>query len=133
PLQAAGLLQVRHLGLQQADAGLLGLDLALDPGDLGPLAPGHGLGEIDAEDQHDQQAYADQVDQPKAAHSLCEHVHAAALQAGASVRTAALSFAERARGLAATSAADGPWAPLNSSRKLGAGPCALGGAWREPE
>ena len=36
------------------------------------------------------------------------------------MRTAALNFAERARGFAASSAADGVRAPLNSSWKLGA-------------
>ncbi|MDB5428008.1 MAG: hypothetical protein JWR43_1983, partial [Phenylobacterium sp.] len=48
------------------------------------------------------------------------------------MRTAALSFAERARGFAASSAADGVWAPLKSSWKLGAAAVSTGGAWRDP-
>ena len=118
-LDAAGLLQVGDLGLQQADALLLDLDLALDGGDLGALAAGHGLGQVDAQDQHHQQAGPHQVDEPEAPDPAREEAHAASFQTGASVRTAARSFAERARGLALASASDGDTAPLNNSRKLG--------------
>jgi hypothetical protein len=66
------------------------------------------------------------------AEALAKQDHAASLQAGASVRTAALSLAERARGLAAASASDGARAPLKIIRKLGSASRSTGGAWREP-
>jgi len=43
-LDALGLLQIGHFGLEQADANLLVGDLALDLGDLRALAAGEGLG-----------------------------------------------------------------------------------------
>src|SRR6185437_1292389 len=126
PLQGCG------LGLQQPDAGLLGVDLALDGGDPGPFAAGHRLCQVDAQDQHREQAQGHEIDQPEAADPAIEPVHAAALHAAASVRTAALSFAERDRGFAASSASDGPHGPLNSRLKLGAAAVFTGGAWRDP-
>src|SRR5204863_9349227 len=118
--------------LQKADAGLFRLDLPLDRRDLGAFSAGDGLGQVDAEDQRGQQAKRHQVDQPESPDPVIEPAHAAALQTGASVRTAALSFAERARGFAASSASDGACAPLNSSWKLGAAAVSTGGAWRDP-
>src|SRR5436190_1142912 len=54
-------------------------------------------------------------------------------QAGASVRTAALSLAERDRGLAATSLSVGLTGRWLRNRKLGAGRAPVcGGRWREP-
>ena len=51
--------------------------------------------------------------------------------AGASVRTAVRSRAERARGFRASSASEGETG-LATCSKVGAGPCAAIGRWREP-
>jgi hypothetical protein len=105
---AAGLLQVGDLGLEQANAGLFQVDLPFDSGDLAAFAAGDGLGQVDAEDQHDQQAQRPNVDEAKTADPPIKQAHASSLQTGAVVRTAARSFAERERGLADTSVSDGP-------------------------
>jgi hypothetical protein len=123
-LDAARLLQIGDLGLQQADADLLVVDLLLDRGDLGPLAAGEGLGHVDAQHQHQQDAQADQLDDPEAPHAAVEdagQAHAA-LQTGAVVRTAARSFDERARGLTASSASPGAMALDEISWKLAGAP-----------
>ncbi len=104
-------------------------------GDLRTLCPGDAFEQIDAEDKGDQKGEAADLDDPKSADAVIEQtgekggdrLHAAILQAGASVRTPALSLAERARGLAAISASPGPWAPLKSRVKVGRGPPAVGG------
>src|SRR5215217_381478 len=133
PLQSLGLFEVRDLGFQHADALALLADIALDTADLGALLAGEGFGQIHP-DREGQQGRGEQdVDGPKATGAVVEEAHhAAALQAGAAVRTPARSLAERARGLAAVSASEGSTWPLNGSSKVGVGPPVTGGAWREP-
>ncbi len=129
PGDALRLLQVGDLRLQQTDTALFVGDAGFGLGDVGALSPGEGLGKVEADHQHQQQARAQDVDQPDAAHASPEDGcdHAAFLQAGADVRIAALSLADRARGLAAISAAEGGRALLNSRLKVGSGPAAVGG------
>src|ERR1700722_5282274 len=133
-LQPLGVLEPRHLVLQQANGVALGDDLVFDIGDVVSLGAGGGLERVDRQGEGEEDDHRRQVHHPKAAHPAKEDAgdgHAAAAQAGAAVRTAARSLAERARGLAASSASPGPFGPLNSSSKLGAAPFAAGGACRE--
>src|SRR5690606_9163389 len=143
-LQTGGLLQPRDFGAQQADPLAVFADVALDAADLGALAGGGRLGDIDREDKGQDAGHADDLDTAHAAHLPLEQAldggghgdHAAlpfiAPHAGAVVRTPARSLAERARGLAASSASPASRAPLNSRSKLGLRVSTATGAWRDP-
>src|SRR5690606_9030711 len=143
-LQARGLLQARDLGAQQADPLAVFTNVALDAADLGALPRSRRLGDIDREDQRQHAGHADDLDAAHAAHLPLEQTldrggdsdHAPlpfiGPQVGACVRTAARILAERARGLAASSASPASRAPLNSRSKLGLRVSTATGAWREP-
>ena len=89
-----------------------------------------GKGEVDRQDQDQEDRERADLHDPEAAYAVIhesEGSHAASLQAGAAVRTHARSLADRALGLAASSASPAVRAPLKRSSKLGAGPSLVGG------
>jgi hypothetical protein len=61
-----GALQVGDLSLEQDDPVTLLGDLPLYRGDLAPLAPREGLGEVDTEDEANQDEKEKDVDGPEA-------------------------------------------------------------------
>ena len=85
-----GALQVGDLSLEQDDPVTLLGDPPLYRGDLAPLAPGEGLGEVDAQDEGDQDEEEKDVDGPEAQEAAIQEGHAATVQTGAGVRSAAL-------------------------------------------
>src|SRR5262249_40151504 len=141
-LQARRLGEQAPVGLEQIDRLLLELDLALDPVDLGELVldlalgvVGEGRGRNHDRNQHDVAGTKHECylspDKDASGNSGRSNRSRLCARGGSAVRTATLSLADRARGLAAISASVGAIGPL-TFWKVGAGAFASG-KWRETE
>src|SRR5690606_1051979 len=121
--------EVAPLGLQHVHRLLVLQDRALRGGDL-VLEDAHLLLDLEQGERGDR-AGDQPAEDDEASHAACLPTGP---WAGAAVRSAARSWAERARGLARLSASAARRVPRNSRVKVAAlaAPAAAGGAWREP-
>src|SRR3954451_2748664 len=141
-LQPVRPVEMLPFGLEHRDAVALGADARLQLRPLLGLVERIVLDRVgvagradEAEDRHDMQD-ADEAHHARALRSIegseaSASIAASGFCAGASVRSPARSFAERARGFLAHSASLAGTGPLVTATKLGAAasPC---GRWREP-
>src|SRR5687768_9315876 len=134
PLDSVGPGKQAPFRRQQFEAFPFFGDLRLDPGDFPLPAARCMLEPINEISRHEQPHDQHGVDKPQ--HHPCPPAVASARSpalsglAGASVLTAALSLADLARGLRATSSSVGVTGPRPRNSKLGAGTLAAG-RWRD--
>src|SRR5579885_1589422 len=138
PLDAIGRREHAPFGLQCRDLLALLIDLVVQPRDLLRFISGAVFDVIDHDRRRDQSAYCDQIEaaqhrqRSRRGSREVSVASGSSLRADASVRSAARSLAERARGFCSDSSSEGASGFLVSSLNV-ADFAFAAGAWRETE